>query len=81
MKHLKNYKSFNEDATANASTAGMGGVSPAQPGVLPGTTGVSGSGDVTFTFKRIKEVRKKGDVTEVSDLRDLKPANINKVDQ
>ena len=50
----------------------MGAVSAAQPGGLAGTTGTSGSGDLGFTFK--KEKRKKGDPTEVSDMRDLEPA-------
>jgi len=75
MRYLKKYKSFFEDGTAAvsaSSTAGMGAVSSAQPGGLPGTTGTEGSGDPGFTFK--KEVRKKGDPTEVTDMRDLAPA-------
>lgn len=75
MRYLKKYHSFFEDGTAAASassTAGMGAVSSAQPGGLPGTTGTEGSGDVGFVFK--KEKRKKGDVKEVSDMRDLAPA-------
>ena len=54
MKYLKKYKSFFEDGTAAvsaSSTAGMGAVSAAQPGGLPGTTGTEGSGDLGFVFK------------------------------
>jgi hypothetical protein len=75
MKYLKKYKSFFEDGTAAvsaSSTAGMGAVSAAQPGGLPGTTGTEGSGDLGFVFK--KEKRKKGDATKVTDLRDLGPS-------
>ena len=81
MKYLKPYKKFNEDgnATVSASTSGMGSVSAAQPGALPGTTGTEGSGDIGFTFK--KERRKKGDPSEVTDMRDLEPAKgITKVE-
>lgn len=78
MKHLKRYKSFLEDGTAvaNASTtAGMGAVSNAQPGDLPGQTGTSGSGDVSFYMldKKGKKI-KKGTPSEVSDARYLEPA-------
>jgi len=77
MKHLKRYKAFLEDGTAmaNASTAGMGAVSNAQPGALPGQTGISGSGDITFYLfdKKGKKV-KKGNPSEVSDARFLAPA-------
>jgi hypothetical protein len=74
MRYLKKYKSFFEDGTACATAAvsGMGAVSAAQPGALPGTTGTEGSGDIGFTFK--KEKRKKGDPTKVTDMRDLAPA-------
>lgn len=80
MKYLKKYKTFNEDGTAtvSATTAGMGAVSNAQPGALAGTTGTSGSGDVTFTFK--KEKRKKGGPSQVTDLRDLKDVETDKVE-
>ena len=69
MKYLKFFTQFKENAS---TTAGMCAVSAAQPGGLPGTTGTEGSGDPGFTFK--KEVRKKGDPTEVTDMRDLAPA-------
>lgn len=85
MKHLKRYKAFLEDgtATANASTAGMGAVSSAQPGALPGTTGTTGSGDVSFYMldKKGKKI-KKGKPSEVSDMRYLAPAEgITKVEE
>jgi hypothetical protein len=60
-------------AYAGASISGMGPVVSAQPGLLPGTTGTVGSGDVGRTFK--KEKRKKGKPSEVSDLRDLGSAD------
>jgi hypothetical protein len=80
MKYLKKYKTFNEDGTAtvSATTAGMGAVSNAQPGALPGQAGTTGSGDVTFTFK--KEKRKKGGPSQVTDLRDLKDIKTDKVE-
>jgi len=78
MKHLKKYKSFLEDGTAaaNASTtAGMGAVVSAQPGSVAGTTGTSGSGDITFYLLDKKGKRiKKGTPSEVSDARFLAPA-------
>jgi hypothetical protein len=77
MKHLKRYKSFLEDGTAAVSvtTAGMGAVVSAQPGDLPGTTGTTGSGDVSFYMldKKGKKI-KKGTPSEVSDARYLAPA-------
>jgi hypothetical protein len=88
MRYLKRYKKFFEDgdgggslaggdsggvAYANASTPGMGAVVSAQPGLLPGTTGTDGSGDVSMTLKKKK--RKKGKPSEVSDLRDLDKAD------
>ena len=78
MKHLKKYKAFLEDGTAaaNASTtAGMGAVVSAQPGTLAGTTGTTGSGDVTFYLldKKGKKI-KKGNPSQVSDMRFLAPA-------
>jgi hypothetical protein len=75
VKYLKKYNSFFEDGTAAvsaSSTAGMGAVSSAQPGAIAGTTGTEGSGDLGFTFK--KEKRKKGNPSQVADMRDLAPA-------
>ncbi len=78
MRYLKSYKKFYEDggtATANASnTSGMGAVVAAQPGSLPGTFGTDGSGDVGVALKSNKK-RKKGNPSEVSDLRDLDVEN------
>jgi hypothetical protein len=39
--------------------------------VIPGIGELDGSGDKTFTFKKGK--RKKGDPSEVTDMRDLAP--------
>jgi hypothetical protein len=83
MKYLKRYNKFFEDGTAcaNASnTGGMGAVSAATPGVIAGTTGLDGSGDVGFILGSNKKKRKKGNPSEVSDLRDLKDSNIKKVE-
>lgn len=79
MKYLKKWNLFFEDVSSSSS-GGMGDVSSSQPGALAGTTGEPGSGDLGFTFK--KEKRKKGDPTEVSDMRDLEPAEgITKVEE
>lgn len=75
MKYLKFYKNF-ENADASP-TSGMGAVTSAQPGSLPGNSGTLGSGDVSFFLK--KKRRKKGGPSEVSDLRDLKSVSIKKV--
>jgi hypothetical protein len=78
MKIIKRYKEFLENADGSA-TAGSGDVVSAQPGTLPGTFGTVGSGDVGFVFK--KEKRKKGNPSEVTDMRDLAPAKgITKVE-
>jgi hypothetical protein len=61
-------------AYANASISGMGPVVSAQPGLLPGTTGTVGSGDIGVVLRKNK--RKKGKPSEVSDLRDLDKADI-----
>jgi len=73
MRYVKSFKSFKENASvSSSSTSGMGDVSAAQPGTLPGTTGTEGSGDIGFTFK--EKSGKKGGPTKVSDMRDLEPA-------
>ena len=77
MKRLKSYEVFLEDgvAAANASTTGgMGPVSNAVVGTTPGVPGEPGSGDSTTVLGG--ENRKKGDPSEVSDLRDLEDANV-----
>ena len=82
MKFLKPFQIFKENGTASANastTSGVGAVSAAQPGSPAGTLGTTGSGDITFTFK--KEKRKKGNPSQVSDMRDLAPAKgITKVE-
>lgn len=82
MKYIKQYNIFLEDAGDSGSTAGMGDVVSSQPGVLPGTTGTIGSGDIGFPLtygKGRKGKRKVGNASEVSDLRDLKPVKIKRL--
>jgi len=90
MKYLKKYQKFFEDgeaaasggtAYANAGIAGMGAVVNAQPGQFAGTTGTTGSGDVSFGLGTKKEKRKKGKPSQVTDLRDLKEEETNTVDE
>lgn len=71
MKHIKRYNKFFEDgvASVNASTAGMGAVTNATVGSLPGVGAESGSGDVSFYLRTKKQ--KKGSPSEVSDARFL----------
>jgi hypothetical protein len=62
-------------AMVDAGIGGMGPVVSPQPGKLPGTFGTDGSGDVGFVFgqqQRGRKKRKRGNPSEVSDLRDLK---------
>jgi len=94
MKYLKRYDKFFEDgegggavagggvATTNTSnTAGMGAVVSAQPGAFAGTAGTTGSGDIGFVLGYDpKKKRKKGDPSQVSDLRDLKEVDTKKAD-
>jgi hypothetical protein len=76
MKYIKSFKLFleNGDAVATAAVSGMGAVSNAQPGALPGTAGTEGSGDVSFYLSSKKKRIKKGKPDEISDLRFLEPA-------
>ena len=71
MKKIKTYKQFFEDGTAcvNASTAGMGPVSNATVGSLPGVPGGWGSGDSSSFFG--VSTKPVGGPSEVSDLRYL----------
>ena len=77
MKYLKKYKDYFEDGTAaaTATTAGMGAVTSAQPGSVPGMSGTTGSGDISFYLldKKGKKI-KKGNPSQVSDMRFLEPA-------
>lgn len=67
------------NAYVNATTAGMGDITNAVVGDLPGVSGASGSGDVTVVSKRSK--RKKGNPTQVTDLRDLDDVKTNKIEE
>lgn len=67
------------NAYVNATTAGMGDITNAVVGDLPGVSGASGSGDVTVVSKRVK--RKKGNPTQVTDLRDLDDVKTNKIEE
>ena len=81
MKRVKSWRMFLEDgvAAANASTtAGMGGVSNAVVGGFAGVGGESGSGDSTSYLGA--ESSKKGDPSEVSDLRYLEDEETQEVD-
>lgn len=91
MKHLKSFKQF-EDATANASTAGMGAVVSSQPSSIAGALngpafvsggGSSGSGDLGFPLlggkkEQTKQKKKIGKKTtkNAGDLRYLGKENI-----
>lgn len=72
MKILKFKEFILEDV------AGMGAVVSSQPGALPGTTGTTGSGDISTYLFRKKGKKKKGNPSQVSDLRDLAPVKIKK---
>jgi len=70
---IKRFKDFLENAAASASSsAGMGAVANATVGGAPGTATLSGSGDVSF-YMLDKKKRKKGNPSQVTDLRDLAP--------
>jgi hypothetical protein len=76
MKKIKSWKNFNEDATATtSSTGGMGGVSPAAVGGLPGVGSTPGSGDLGFSLydKGKNKKVKKGNPSQVTDMRFLAP--------
>lgn len=74
---IKRYKKFLEDSNSTGSTSGMSDVSSSQVGSsLPSS--IEGSGDISFT-KKTSVRRKKGNASQVSDLRDLKPEKTNKI--
>jgi hypothetical protein len=81
MRYIKSYKKFQENAVATASsTAGPGPVVSATVGSLPGVGAMDGSGDLSF-YLRTKRKRKKGNPSQVTDMRDLAPAKgITKVE-
>ena len=63
MKYLKKYNLFLEDegggvAYADAGIGGMGDVINSQPGTFAGTTGTSGSGDVSFGLRSLNKKKK-----------------------
>ena len=74
---IKRYKKFLEDSNSTGSTSGMGDVSSSQVGSSLSNS-ISGSGDISFT-KKTRVRRKKGNASQVSDLRDLKPEKTNKI--
>ncbi len=75
--NIKRYNKFLEDSNSTASTSGMGDVSSSQVGSSLSNS-VSGSGDISFT-RKVRVRRKKGNASQVSDLRDLKPEKTNKI--
>lgn len=79
---IKTFARFFEDgvAAANASVGGMGSVSNATVGSVPGVGSQDGSGDKTTVLGAAGR-RKKGDPSQVSDLRDLEDAEIDVVDE
>jgi hypothetical protein len=82
MKNLKTYLQFFEDGTAAvsaSSTAGMGAVTNAVVGSIPGVpNGASGS-DATFTLGGVATKQPVGGPADVSDARFLKKEKTNKV--
>lgn len=82
MKNLKTYLQFFEDGTAAvnvSSTAGMGAVTNAVVGSIPGVpNGASGS-DATFTLGGVATKQPVGGPADVSDARFLKKEKTNKI--
>ena len=69
-----------ENSTATATTGGMGAVSVASVSSTSVDASQPGSGDPTFTLKSNTK-RKRGNPSQVSDLRDLAPAKITRVSE
>ncbi len=78
MKRIKGYFEFLEDGCAAGCGSGSGDVSNPVVGTLPGVPGKAGSGDVSRYLAGGPKKRKKGSPSEVSDLRDLEDAKINR---
>ena len=74
------YEKTIENSAASATTAGSGAVTSASVSSTSVSSSVSGSGDITNTLK-VKHRRKKGNPSQVSDLRDLAPAKINRLSE
>jgi hypothetical protein len=75
--HKPKPRGVKEDVSANASTAGMGGVSNAVVSSTSVSASTPGSGDVTNTLKT--KGQKMGSPSQVSDLRFLKGVKIKRV--
>jgi hypothetical protein len=83
MKNLKTYLQFFEDGTAcvNASTtAGMGAVTNAVVGSIPGVPNGAPGSDATFTLGGVATKQPVGGPADVSDARFLKKEKTNKVE-
>jgi hypothetical protein len=68
MKHLKNFKQFED--VGNSTTAGMGSVTSSQTSTTSVSSSISGSGDLASTFKSKKKIGKKT-TKDAGDLRYL----------
>lgn len=72
MNKIKSFRDFLENAAVSASsTAGLGPVVSATVGSIPGGGPMNGSGDVSFFLNDRRRRRKKGNPSQVSDMRDL----------
>jgi hypothetical protein len=69
-----------ENSTATATTAGMGAVSSPSVSSTSVAASQTGSGDPVFTLKSNNK-RKRGNPSQVSDLRDLAPAKITRISE
>ena len=79
-EYRERYGQTLENSTATATTAGMGAVSVASVSSTSLDASQPGSGDPTFTLKSNTK-RKRGNPSQVSDLRDLAPAKITRVSE
>jgi hypothetical protein len=72
MNKIKSFRDFLENAAVSASsTAGPGPVVSATVGSIPGSGPMNGSGDVSFFLNDKRRRGKKGNPSQVSDMRDL----------
>ena len=79
-EYRERYGQTLENSTATAATAGMGAVSVASVSSTSVDASQPGSGDPTFTLKSNTK-RKRGNPSQVSDLRDLAPAKITRISE